>query len=39
MKTTIIFLGLVALSFTNANATTEFETQVLDQQESATLIV
>ncbi len=39
MKTTIIFLGLVALSFTNANATTEFETQVLDQQESATLIL
>lgn len=39
MKTTIIFLGLVALSFTNANATTEFETQVLDQEESATLIL
>lgn len=39
MKTSIIFLGLVALSFTNANATTEFETQVLDQQESATLIL
>lgn len=39
MKTSIIFLGLVALSFTNANATTEFETQVLDQQESTTLIV
>lgn len=39
MKSTIIFLGLVALSFTNANATTEFETQVLDQQESATLIL
>lgn len=39
MKTTIIFLGLVALSFTNANATTQFETQVLDQQESATLIL
>ncbi|WP_309614004.1 hypothetical protein [Flavobacterium sp.] len=39
MKSTIIFLGLVALSFTNANATTEFETQVLDQQESATLII
>ena len=38
MKSTIIFLGLVALCFTNANATTEFETQVLDQQESATLI-
>ncbi len=39
MKSSIIFLGLVALSFSNANATTEFETQVLDQQESATLIV
>ena len=39
MKTSIIILGLVALSFTNANATTEFETQVLDQQESATLIL
>ena len=38
MKTTIIFLGLVALSFTNANATTEFEAQVLDQQESATVV-
>lgn len=38
-KTSIIFLGLVALSFTNANAATEFDTQVLDQQESATLIV
>jgi hypothetical protein len=39
MKTTIIILGLVALSFTNANATTEFEAQVLDQQESATVNV
>jgi len=38
MKKSIIILGLVVLSFTNANATTEFETQVLDQQESATLI-
>ncbi|MDN3677780.1 hypothetical protein QWY90_10710 [Flavobacterium paronense] len=38
-KTSIIFLGLVVLSFTNTNATTEFETQVLDQQESATLIL
>lgn len=38
MKSTIIFLGLIALCFTNANATTKFETQVLDQQESATLI-
>ena len=39
MKNSIIILGLVVLSFTNANATTEFETQVLDQQESATLIL
>jgi hypothetical protein len=39
MKSSIIILGLVALSCTNANATTEFETQVLDQQESATLIL
>ena len=39
MKTTIIFLGLIALSFTNANAATKFETEVLDQQESATLIL
>jgi hypothetical protein len=39
MRTSITFLGLIALSFTNANAITAFETQVLDQQESATLIV
>ncbi|WP_293894724.1 hypothetical protein [Flavobacterium sp.] len=39
MKSSIIFLGLVALSFTNANATTEFENQVLDQQEFASLNV
>jgi hypothetical protein len=39
MRTSIAFLGLIALSFTNANAITAFETQVLDQQESATLIV
>lgn len=38
MKTSIIFLGLVALSFTNANATA-FKSQDLDQQESATLTV
>ena len=38
MKSTIIFLGLVALSFTNANAATEFETEVLDQQESASVV-
>lgn len=39
MRTSITFLGLIALSFTNANAITAFETQVLDQQESATLII
>ncbi|UPT69808.1 MAG: hypothetical protein M0D53_11700 [Flavobacterium sp. JAD_PAG50586_2] len=39
MRTSITFLGLIALSFTNANAITAFETQVLDQQESATVIV
>jgi hypothetical protein len=39
MKSSIILLGLVVLSFTNANATTEFETQVLDQQETATVNV
>ncbi len=39
MKTTIIILGLAALSFTSVNATTEFETYVLDQQESASTIV
>lgn len=39
MKSTIIILGLVVLSFTNANATTEFENQFLDQQESASLIL
>ena len=38
MKNSITILGLVALSFTNVNATTEFETQVLDQQESATVV-
>lgn len=38
MKSTIIILGLVVLSFTNANAATEFENQVLDQQESVSLI-
>lgn len=38
MKRSIIFLGLVALSFTNANATT-FKSQDLDQQESATVTV
>lgn len=39
MKSKIIFLGMVALSFINANATTVFENEVLDQQESATLNV
>lgn len=39
MKSSIFFLGLVALSFTTVNATTAFETQVLDQQESATVFV
>lgn len=39
MKSTIIILGLVVLSFTNANAATEFENQFLDQQESASLIL
>lgn len=37
MKTSIIFLGLVALSFTTANAANEFKSQDLDQQEFATL--
>lgn len=37
MKTSIIFLGLVALSFTSVNATNEFKSQDLDQQEFATL--
>lgn len=36
MKSKIIFLGMVALSFINANATTVFENEVLDQQESVT---
>ncbi len=39
MKTSIIFLGLVALSFTNANAATNFKSQDLNQQESATVYV
>lgn len=38
-KNSILLLGLVVLSFTSAHATTAFETQVLDQQESATVIV
>jgi predicted acylesterase/phospholipase RssA len=39
MKSSIIFLGLVALSFTNANAAANFKSQDLDQQEFATLNV
>ncbi|WP_264522107.1 hypothetical protein [Flavobacterium sp. N1994] len=40
MKSTIIFLGLVALTFTtNAKATNEFKTQDLNQQEVTTLNV
>lgn len=34
MKSSIIFLGLVALSFTNAKAANEFKTQDLEQQET-----
>ena len=39
MKSTIIILGLVALTFTTAQAANEFKSQDLDQQESATLNV
>ena len=39
MKSSITFLGLVALTFTTANATNNFKSQDLDQQESATIIV
>lgn len=39
MKTSIIILGLVALTFTTANATNEFKSQDLDQQDFATLTV
>lgn len=39
MKTSITFLGLVALTFTTANATNAFKSQDLDQQESATVTV
>ena len=39
MKSTIIFLGLVALTFTNAKAANEFKSQDLDQQELTTLNV
>ena len=34
MKNSIIILGLVVLSFTNAQATNEFKSQDLDQQEN-----
>ena len=37
MKNSIIILGLVVLSFTNAKAANEFKSQDLDQQEFATL--
>ena len=39
MKTSIIFLGLVVLSFNNLNAANDFKSQDLDQQELATLNV
>jgi hypothetical protein len=40
MKSTIIFLGLVALTFTtNVNATNEFKIQDLNQQEITTFSV
>jgi hypothetical protein len=39
MRTSIIFLGLVALSFSTANATNEFGSENLDQQELTTLNV
>ncbi len=37
MKTTIIFLGLAALSFTNSNAANELNAQDLVQQDLATV--
>jgi hypothetical protein len=39
MKTTIIFLGLAALSFTNSNAANELNAQDLVQQDLATVNV
>ena len=39
MKNSIIILGLVVLSFTNAKATNEFKSQDLDQEEFTTLNV
>lgn len=39
MKTTIIFLGLAALTFTNTKAANEFKSQDLEQQELTTLNV
>lgn len=39
MKSTIIFLGLAALSFTTTQAANEFKSQDLDQQELATVNV
>lgn len=39
MKSSIIFLGLVALSFNTANAANAFKSENLDQQEFATIKV
>ncbi len=39
MKSTIIFLGLVALTLTTTNAANEWKSQDLDQQELTTLNV
>jgi len=39
MKSSIIFLGLLALSFTSTNAANEFKSENLDQYEFATLKV
>jgi hypothetical protein len=39
MKTTIIFLGLAALSFTNSNAVNELNAQDLVQQDLSTVSV
>ena len=37
MKSSIIFLGLVALSFNTVNAANAFKSENLDQQEFATI--
>ncbi|MCF6130654.1 hypothetical protein [Flavobacterium wongokense] len=39
MKSSIIFLGLIALTFTTAKAANEFKSQDLDQQEFTTFNV